>query len=228
MFAMIQENSVNIIRTIIENEELIEQIQLVEFESYKLIQNRIEISAELKEVFDSALNLREKYKLPFWDGFNVSLFNKKLTNFDFFQDILFQNNSNKIITLNRDEALNIPDIDFKNYTALCSKIKVNNEDFHLPLLDFHIPVSSENTEICINVIKLLGLKGYLLDSGKSYHLISSMFLKEDEFKNTLYKALLLTPIIDRAWISHQLIQGYSCLRITEKYNRLPFLVTKIE
>jgi hypothetical protein len=224
---MKNKNSIDIIKSLVAREKSIEKIQLIEFESYKLIQNRIEISEELKDVFNSALDLREKYKLPFWDGFNVSLFYKELKNFDFFDDILFQNHSKKITNLTRDETLILEDYNFTGYTAICSKVKVKNKDLHLPLLDFHIPVSPENTEISKNVLKHLGLKGYLLDSGKSYHFIGSMFLDEDSFKNILYKALLFTPIIDRAWISHQLIQGYSCLRITEKYERLPIFLAEI-
>lgn len=225
---MINQNSIDIIKSLVADVKSIERIQLVEFDSYKLIQNRVEISKELKEVFNSALDLREKYRLPFWDGFNVSLFNKEFKDFEFFKDILFQNHSKKITTLTRDEALMLDDYNLSGYTAISSNVHVNNKDLHLPLLDFHIPVSPENIEISKNVLKHLGLKGYLLDSGKSYHFIGSMFLDENSFKDILYKALLFTPIIDRAWISHQLIQGYSCLRITKKYERLPIFVAEIE
>jgi len=220
-------NSIDIIKSLVAQEKSIERIQIIEFDSYKLIQNRIEISEELKEVFNSALDLRERYKLPFWEGFNVSLFNKKIKNYDFLEDILYHNHSKKITNLTRDEIIELDNYNFSGYTAICSKIQVKNEDLHLPLFDFHIPVSPENTEICKNVLKCLGLKGFILDSGKSYHFIGSIFLEESSFKKILYRALLFTPIIDRAWISHQLIQGYCCLRITEKYERLPIFIAKI-
>lgn len=228
MFKMSYNNSIDVIKKIVTHETSIEKIQLVEFDNYELIQNRIDISEELKDVFNSALALREKYKIPFWDSFNVSLFNKELTKFDFFNDILFQNISRKTAFLARNEALNISSTNFQNYTALSSIVYVNSEILHMPLLDFHIPVNLNNETIAINVIKHLGLKGYLLDSGKSYHFIGSMFLTEIDLKFVLYKALLFTPIIDRAWISHQLLQGYCCLRITKKYDRLPILVSIIE
>lgn len=221
-------NSLDIIKALINQEKSIQSIWLVEFNNYKLIQNRIEITEELENAFNSALDLRERYKLPFWDGFNVSLFDKKIKKFDFFDDILFHNTAKKEIIVQREKASNLSLSNLNGYTALSSKIKANNKIMHLPLLDFHIPVSDKNTEISKNVIAHLGLKGNLLDSGKSYHFVGSRLLEENEMKNLLYKALLFAPIIDRAWISHQLIQGYCCLRLSKKYDRSPYLISKID
>jgi hypothetical protein len=225
---MMKKDSIDAIKDIIANNNSIKEIQFVEFENYKLIQNRIEISEELEFTFKSALKLREEYNLPFWDGFNLNLFNREFDNFDFFKDILFQNKVKKIINLSRYAIENFENLKTDTYTAFISTVIFEDGTKHLPLFDFHIPVSEKNLLISKNVIMHLGLKGYLLDSGKSYHFIGSTPLNELDYKNLLYKALLFTPIIDRAWVSHQLIQGFSCLRISKKYDRIPIIVSEIK
>ena len=95
---------------------------------------------------------------------------------------------------------------------------------HLLLLDFHITVSEENGRLCNAILAELNLSGNLFDSGKSYHFISDTLFKEEEFLNVLYNCLLFAPIIDRAWIAHQLIEKSCCLRISKKYNRFPILI----
>ena len=225
---MMKKDSIDAIKDIIAHNTSISEIQFVEFENYKLIQNRIEISKGLEFTFKSALTLREKYNLPFWDGFNLNLFNRDIENFDFFEDILFQNQVKKIINLSRIDIEGLENLITDAYTAFSSKVNIENETKHLPLFDFHIPVGEKNLIICENVIKHLGLKGYLLDSGKSYHFMGNTPLNELDYKGLLYKALLFTPIIDRAWVSHQLIQGFSCLRISKKYDRVPIIVLDIK
>ena len=225
---MIDLNSIDVLNKYLENDTSIDNIHIMEFKSYKLIQERIDLNGELNETFNSALYFREKYNLPFWDGFNLNLFGKKLSDFDFLDNILFHNSSIKIENIKREDFSTILNSNFKEYTAFCSLVYVNNLPKHIPVLDFHIPVSLNNKIICENVLRHLGLKGYLLDSGKSYHFIGNITIDDSSLKNLLYKALLLTPIIDRAWISHQLIQGYCCVRISKKYDRLPQVVSIIE
>lgn len=117
---------------------------------------------------------------------------------------------------------------FQNYTTICSRLKISGETKHLPLLDFHIPISEQNQHICEQLLRELKLSGYLLNSGKSYHFIGNTLLSEVQLIEKLYYALLLSPMIDRAWIAHQLIQKYCCLRVSKKYDRLPILISYID
>ncbi len=221
---MIEMTNLEVLKNIISNNKDISSLNFFEFSGYGLLQDRIDINGELKTSYLSALTIREKYHLPFWDSFNLSLFEKKIKDFTFLDEIKFHNIPTEEFLINRENFLN-EEIYFENYTALCSK--TNLERLHIPLLDFHIPVSKENQMICANILSKLSLKGYLFDSGKSYHFIGKETINENDLFEKLYYALLYSPIIDKSWIAHQLIQKFCCLRVSSKYGRLPILVQEI-
>lgn len=200
------------------------------FKSYDLIQDRMRVTSQLKKVFDSALKKRDSYQLPFWDSFNLSLFNSDHDNYDFIKEISFHNPAVSNIKVDSRDVmgfLNKVDRDF-DYLTINSTIKdKNGVSKQLILLDFHIPVNLKNQKICKAIIKHLALDGYLLDSGKSFHFFGITPVTRAKLNNVLNKALLYAPIIDRAWITHQLIERSCCLRISKKYDRIPFVVEKI-
>ena len=220
-------NSIDIIKKVAKENSNIEYLNFYEFKSYELIQDRINLNEEpLKNVFSNALVLRDEYSLPFWDSFNVSLFGKKINNYTFLKEINFHNSSSDKIVLRKDDFIK-NDVSFIKYTGFSSKINSGTSDLHIPLLDFHIPTSDENQNICLNILLHLNLKGYLLNSGKSYHFIGKGLVSYEQLQNILFNALLFSPIIDKSWIAHQLIQRYCCLRVSKKYERLPFLVEEM-
>lgn len=221
-------NSIDILKIIAKENSTIESLSFYEFNSYDLIQDRINLNEKpLDIVFSKALELRELYHLPFWDSFNVSLFDNKINNFDFLKEIHFHNKPIKKMVIEKDDFM-IKRIRFDNYTGFVSKINSDFSDLHLPVLDFHIPTSRENQKICSNILVHLNLKGYLLNSGKSYHFIGKEIMNYERLQNILFNSLLFSPIIDKSWIAHQLIQKYCCLRVSKKYGRLPFLVEEIK
>ena len=218
-------NSLEILKRIVYANKIIENLSFYEFGKYELVQNRIKFIKPLDVIFDSALALRDTYNLPFWDSFNLSLFNKSFENYNFLKEINFHNNPIKKIQIKRDDFLK-SNIDFHNYTTICSLVN-SESDHHIPLFDFHIPPSNNNQKLCVNIIKHLELTGYLLDSGKSYHFIGNKIISYKDLQEILFNALLFAPIIDKSWIAHQLIQKYCCLRVSKKYERLPILVDEI-
>lgn len=208
----------------------IDEISFVSFDDYDIIQNRIDLNPNISEIIDNALQIRSQLNLPFWDSFNVSLFNKEFPSFNFLKQVKFHNSISKIFSSKVDR---LPEffskINLEDYLTINSAVKTkDNEIKHIPLLDFHIPVNSANQKICTHVIKNLNLKGYLLVSGKSFHFYGNKLLDKDSLINLLSNALLFSPIIDRAWVAHQLIERSSCLRISKKYSTLPYLVAVIE
>lgn len=220
-------DSIDILRDILNKNKIINSFSFYEFGTYELVQNRINTVAPLDKVFSSALEMRSLYKLPFWDSFNVSLFNQEIINFEFLKEINFQNKPIKNTEYSRENFIK-DKIGFQKYTAVSSLINGNNSGLHIPLLDFHIPPSTANQKICSNILTHLNLKGYLLDSGKSYHFIGNEIMDFDSLQTILFNALLFSPIIDKSWIAHQLIQKYCCLRVSQKYERLPYLVKEIK
>lgn len=222
--------SIDIIRHLTDVSPDISEIELAVFSPPKSLQERIEVGNDLQRVVDSAFFIRENYKLPFWDSFNLSLFNKELDDMSFMRGLLFHNK--------REETFLVPSsafdeirssIEESRYLTFCSRVKLRDGSIkHFLLLDFHIPNANANDRICLAVLKALGLSGFLLDSGKSYHFYGTSLFSEEEIRVILTNALLFAPIIDRAWIAHQLLERCCCLRISRKYSRLPFLVQTMQ
>jgi hypothetical protein len=86
---------------------------------------------------------------------------------------------------------------------------------HLPMADFHMFKSAPNQRV-VEVVaqRLFPRGGVLLESGESYHGYGAELLSEAEFRRFLGKALLCAPIVDRAYLAHQLIEGRCALRLT--------------
>jgi len=220
-------NSTDVLRNIINHNHEIQEITFVKFDNYNQLQDRIDIRKNLSKIYQNALNIKNNYSFPFWDCFNVSLFNQKINNFDFLEEIFFHNKSSKSISINKNEIHDfLSEIESKNeYWTLSSKVKLKNgESAHFFFLDYHIPISDSNEILCAQIANKLQMKGYLLDSGKSYHFYSENLISEEKLIENLARALMFAPIVDRAWIAHQLIERRCCLRISKKYDRLPLVL----
>ena len=133
-----------------------------------------------------------------------------------------------------DELIGTCTKDVKNGNMLVLNSRValeGGESKHIPMLDFHFPVSRANEEVALFIIRNLDVMGgYLLDSGKSYHFYGKSLLTDDELPVFLGRALQFCPIIDRAWVAHQLIERSCGLRISQKPDggQVPVLVQDVE
>lgn len=223
-------NCIDIINYLASHHTQLAKFNFNAFSSYDLLQERIDIEGELKTVFERALALREQTNLPFWDSFNVSIFGKRFRNFDFFEEIKFHNPPIYTHSITRESVSYFLSEQQKidDYLTVCSDVILSDGSRnHIPLIDFHIPVSDENEAICEATLKALDLKGFLLNSGKSYHFYGISLIDEPELINLLSRSLLFAPIIDRSWIAHQLIEKKCSLRISRKYSSIPFKIRDI-
>ena len=100
-------------------------------------------------------------------------------------------------------------------TFLSEVLRKDGTIAHVPMLDFHAFKSPANLRI-VEVIaqRLLPEGSILLDSGESYHLYGTKLLSEENFRLFLARALLFAPIVDRAYVAHQLIEGRCALRLS--------------
>lgn len=195
-----------------------------------LIQNRIVL--EEKEIIhiDKALNIREELKLPFWDSVMLATFN----NPDFSEKILdaalCHRECTNLVEVKNDKSLYQHLVELKEEGfAWNSLVKLKNGDRkHFPMMDFHIPVSKENLNVVKVVLRKLGFRECMvLNSGESYHAISTNYTDEEEMMNILQKALFFSPIIDRLWIAHQMLNKSCSLRIGIKHGLVPEVVSVI-
>ena len=113
----------------------------------------------------------------------------------------------------------------------CSKVCLaGGKSAHIPMMDFMCEISTKNLDLLIRLIEDLHQgRGYLLDSGRSYHYYGSRLLTEDEWRAFLGKCLLMTGFSDNRYIGHQLVDGHCVLRLSSAKlkSKTPTVVAEI-
>lgn len=190
-----------------------------------LLQERQAIVGEAAEIVDRALALREQTALPFWDSVILSSFGAAESVRTLLGSALHHHSQREsLFRLKRTEctatairtlAAEVPN---GETLALLSCVGLSPEGrAHLPMLDFHLPYEPRNDQIALDAIDALAPgPGYLIRSGKSYHFLGTRPLDSDANAAFLYRALLIGPIVDRSWIAHQLLEGRSALRVSQR------------
>ncbi len=128
------------------------------------------------------------------------------------EDFLLQ----RIRSLPEDSALGL--------SSVC-KLK-DGSKAHLPLLDFRHSTGGGNDALVVKAVRAIGFeRGFVVESGRSYHFYGLSTLDQDEWVSFLGRSLLLAPIIDVRYIAHRLIAGRCVVRIsTSKLKpKMPFV-----
>lgn len=112
--------------------------------------------------------------------------------------------------------------------ALCSKVHTYNEsELHIPMVDFHVEKTTMGFELVKNICKrIFGNHFVVLSTNRSFHGISFVLKSKDEFMRILANSLLYAPIVDNAYVAHQLMEQEATLRIGSKLedNNVPRVV----
>ncbi len=83
------------------------------------------------------------------------------------------------------------------------------------MMDFVAPPSTKNLEVLTRLLReLRHRRGWLLESGRSYHYYSQQILTDEEWKVFLGKCLLMSGYVDDRYIGHQLVDGHCVLRLS--------------
>jgi len=86
---------------------------------------------------------------------------------------------------------------------------------HIPMMDFKCNPSTRNRDVLMLLLRKIGQrKGYLLESGRSFHYYGIELLSEEEWQVFLGKCLLMSDYVDDRYIGHQLVDGYCVLRLS--------------
>ena len=100
----------------------------------------------------------------------------------------------------------------------------------IPMMDFMCSPSPCNIERLTRLLQSLRMgRGFLLESGRSYHYYGTRLLTEAEWSTFLGKCLLMTGCADERYIGHQLVNGYCVLRLSSGRlkDRTPIVVAEI-
>lgn len=199
------------------------------------LQERLEFNSTEKKHFQETLETRSKTGLPFWDCLLLESFGRVTVSDRLLNEVKFhQSNHGKEIWIARQDALDGALRTLKlnhegdRMLSVLSEVRlIDGTSKQFIFLDFHIPVSSENTLIVEKVTRrLLSYPAFIIESGASYHVIGTKLVNDEEFRKTLTTALLFGPITDRAYITHQLLEGRAALRVSKggHCNSLPTLL----
>jgi hypothetical protein len=222
------------IELLVQNLSQIDMITLFRPPFSKPIQQDPLLSATEQDLITQGLALRERLNLPFWDSVMLCMAKHGVTVQPLLKRVSHHNAQDlDSFLICRSECSEtrlrelIEEVPIDRMLALSSKVLTRHREvLHLPMLDFHCPVSSGHEALVKDVIKEIGLKGYIAKSGASYHFYGDTLVDEQALIDILAKSLLFCPIIDRAWIAHQLIERACGLRISpgKSYKNCPEII----
>lgn len=214
-------NTLDVLSDIAKTYRDISQFSLINFPQQRLVQNWLQPWGELEKAhFNYALSMQKKTGLPFWNSIMLYAFNNVDYSPALLKSALHHNPIDVLVQVDRQDMENgflLSLEDNKRWAVNSKVIMTDGSSRHIPMIDFHIPASDNNIFVVHDVCQALGLtKGFLLMSGVSYHFIGINLITEEELMSLLVNALLFCPIVDGAWISHQLRERSCSLRIDKK------------
>ncbi|WP_293796363.1 hypothetical protein [uncultured Pantoea sp.] len=104
--------------------------------------------------------------------------------------------------------------------SILSVIKINNNIFHLPMVDF---LSKKRASVSVNIAydiaMFWNMRFDIYDSGRSIHAYGTKLLSTPQWINFMGFLLLLNDksgekVVDTRWIGHRLMSGFASLRVT--------------
>lgn len=224
-------DSISVLKEILKKNEQIQSLRFFKFATNTKLQSRLLKFDEFEnDLVNKTIDFKIKNNVRFWNALLSILIKNKITSTKLLVEALYHQpnkNYDYVNVVSLDAYLNSHEYD-NCCLAINSKVELLNGDTgHIPLLDFKLPSKNNNDKLAIDTVKALGLCGYLLDSGKSYHFIGNQILSENELIDLLAKFILLDPISDKAWASHQLIERSASVRISKRNNLAPKLIAEM-
>lgn len=221
---VIDRTAPEVYRTIFMNIGGVSKIEVGYYQTPPSFQERIDMTSYEKEILEKALKRREECNLPFWESIlSICLENGECRD-SIIDASLFHRGAGKTeefdITEIKDGVLRNITEDTNENIGIKSRIKLKNgQTKHLKMLDFHCDFDENNTDIIYRASKRLIPEGFvILNSGHSYHAASINCYDSRERITFLGKALQIAPLVDTSYISHQLQQEGSSLRISKGGN----------
>lgn len=222
-------NSCDVLNKVIKENPQINSVRFFSFLTSTKLQDRYNIEAsEFSSLIDEAIKLKRKLDVRFWHAL-LSLFSKSSqVDEKLVSHALYHQANSKYQYIDVVDAFNFCMHESGGSSALNSKVIMSDGGTrHIPLLDFKVKSQESNLCVVVAAVKALKLRGYILDSGKSYHFIGLDLVSESELIDILAKFCLLAPVSDSAWASHQIIERSASLRVSPRNGIHPVVVHHI-
>jgi hypothetical protein len=202
----------------------IDEVYLAECRPLPPLQTRRRLSPAEQIVIDKALELRKSTGLSFWDSalLELSFVPDAIPLLDDAMTHVTFRGSERPLPWASAVASGLEQACAQFLTPTGASLNILSEMrrhdgsiCHLPMIDFGAASSVPNLRVVEAVAERLFPEGsVLLASGESYHAYGTQPLSDVEFRGFLGRALLFAPIVDRAYVAHQVIEGRCALRLT--------------
>ncbi|PQO28496.1 hypothetical protein DTL21_28255 [Bremerella cremea] len=214
-------DAIELVECMVDEMQEIRKWSFVSYSHPPPLQSRYNPNAAETLAIARALDLRGELGLPFWDSVLLSLFGEDgvdarglLVEAQRHQEL-----RGKEFWLTAEElrsgALRSVVAGAGEHVGICSEVLLSSGHVrHVPLLDFHCP-SPSNLGLVRQVCeRILTKRVAILQSGESFHAYGLCLLTAEDLTELLHRALLFSPIVDRAYVAHQLIEKRCVLRVT--------------
>jgi hypothetical protein len=212
----------------------ISAVVLLRYQQPPLLQTRMALQSDETAVVERALESRRALHLPFWDAVMTDLSTCNVDPSPFFEGALYhQEQHGNELVLTRQEVLGgrirslVTDNADPTVLAISSEVRLEGGTIgHLPLVDFHCAIGARGMSLACSIsARLLGSDFVVLQGHSSFHLWGLTPLAPDALVPFLARALLFAPLVDRAYVAHQLIERRCALRISPSGSKsIPHIV----
>jgi hypothetical protein len=235
---LIGSDSATCISAVIRGLQKIQAVYVVRCRKVPLVQERVELSFGEQDILRRAMALRDDIGLPFWDAVMLSCFGSRETPTSLLVAARFHQSSRggEVCVTSEDigsgalHALSTDD-DPTGYTAITSEVTFTDGSIgHLPMMDFHCPSSPDNLRLVMEVCRRVFSAGaFILESGESYHSYGKGTVTVEGLLEFLAECLLFVPIVDRAYVAHQIKERRCALRISRGGGKsaIPHVVAEV-
>jgi hypothetical protein len=188
------------------------------------LQRRVFLGAKAREALSDARRITTRYGMPFWDAVFLAAMRRGHVPAELLDatDLSAQHRDDVVIVYRRGIAAGgiTKAASARGNPAVCaiaSRVSyAGRRDAHFPMLDLRCKRSASNCETALDVARrLLPGGGWLLDSGRSYHIVGTSPVSAVALGRFLVNALFYAPIVDRHYVAHHLRRGWCSLRISQ-------------
>lgn len=211
---------------LVEQLAAIDEVNIVRIAPTPPLQKRIPIHDDENLLFSKAILIRAAIGIPFWDATMAALTSSEAPPLTVLDAALFHRSLRDIeMRVGREDVLNgilarmtrkhAQDAQEGSLSLLSEVVTTAGTRQHIPMLDFHCPPGGAQLSLVCGVVeRVLGPPAIVLVSGASYHAVGLRLVDEDVLLRQLATALLFAPIVDRAWVAHQLLERRCALRFS--------------
>lgn len=223
-------NSLDVLDEVISLNPEISTFHFFQFNPSAKIQERLINPTEAeRDLINSAIQKKGKSGLPFWEALLSTVLENGSWSKSLLAATLLHQPNPELIKVDKDIVRQYFLENAGSEIACNSTVTLSTgETAHIPLLDFKAPYSSRNCMLVSDCVRQLGLKGLVINSGRSFHFWGGDLVTKEGLLALLGRFSLLHPISDKSWAAHQIMEGSASLRITPRHNQWPEVVARIE